>query len=239
MPIALLDLTLPSLAENLALDEVLLLEAEDGRAGEVLRFWEWRTPAVVLGAGGKIEEDVELRNCMLDEVPIQRRSSGGGTVLLGSGCLLFSLILRTDRDPTLCEVRSSYRWILERIRGALSPLLASEQLGISDLATTELKFSGNAQQRKRDHLLHHGTLLYNFSIEQVSRYLKLPEKRPEYRAGRSHIAFLTNLSASPEELKKRIAKAWDVNESPVAIPKPRIMELVNQKYNLGEWVHRR
>src|SRR5581483_7530419 len=35
-----LDLTLPTLTENLALDEALLLEAEEGGA-EVLRLWEW------------------------------------------------------------------------------------------------------------------------------------------------------------------------------------------------------
>ena len=54
-----LDVTLPSLPENLALDEALLLEAEAGRGGEVLRLWEWPRPAVVLGAGGRIADDVE------------------------------------------------------------------------------------------------------------------------------------------------------------------------------------
>src|SRR5258705_289501 len=42
-----LDLTLPAAAENLALDEALLLEAEAGSAGEILRLWEWPRPAGV------------------------------------------------------------------------------------------------------------------------------------------------------------------------------------------------
>ena len=42
-----LDRLLPTLEENLALDEALLLAAEaDGP--EVLRLWEWPVPAVVL-----------------------------------------------------------------------------------------------------------------------------------------------------------------------------------------------
>ncbi|HEV3117610.1 MAG TPA: lipoate--protein ligase family protein, partial [Gemmataceae bacterium] len=82
----LLDLTLPTIAENLALDEALLLEAEAGGA-EVLRFWEWKRPAVVLGAGSRLADDVDEAACHADGVPILRRSSGGGTVLLGSGCL--------------------------------------------------------------------------------------------------------------------------------------------------------
>src|SRR5438309_11265473 len=92
-----LDLTLPTLAENLALDEALLLDAETG-GPEVLRLWQWPRHAVVLGAGGKLADDVYEDACRADGVPILRRSSGGGSVLLGSGCLLFSLVLRLDRD---------------------------------------------------------------------------------------------------------------------------------------------
>ena len=39
------DITLSTLNENLALDEALLLEAEAGRSGEVLRVWEWPSPS--------------------------------------------------------------------------------------------------------------------------------------------------------------------------------------------------
>src|ERR1700733_14347192 len=106
-----LDLTLPSLVENLALDEALLLHAEAG-GPEVLRLWQWPTHAVVLGAGGRLADDVEEDAGQTDGVPIMRRSSGGGSVLLGPGCLLFSLILRFDRDPALSDLHASYRFIL-------------------------------------------------------------------------------------------------------------------------------
>ena len=86
-----LDLTLPDLAENLALDESLLLDAERGGGGETLRLWAWPNYAVVLGAGGVIADDVNETACAADGVPLARRASGGGTVLLGPGCLLYSL----------------------------------------------------------------------------------------------------------------------------------------------------
>src|SRR5947208_11415629 len=95
----LLDLTLPSAAANLALDEALLLEAEAGRGGEVLRLWEWPAPAVVLGSACVLRDDVDEDACAAGGVPILRRSSGGGTVLLGSGCLCFSLVLAMERTP--------------------------------------------------------------------------------------------------------------------------------------------
>src|SRR5438874_3026372 len=145
-----LDLTLPSVAENLALDEALLLRAEAGEGDEVLRFWEWHSPAVILGAGGRLAEDVDEVACHVDQVPILRRSSGGGTVLLGPGCLCYSLVLSYNRAPELAEIRPSYFYILGRIRDALSDLSPGIKCaGSSDLVAGARKFSGNSQQRKR------------------------------------------------------------------------------------------
>ena len=45
----------------------------------------------------------------------------------------------------------------------------------------------------RHHLLHHGTMLYGFDLVAVERYLRMPSRRPEYRQGREHRAFLVNL----------------------------------------------
>src|SRR3954468_12013566 len=117
------DATLPTLAENLARDEALLLEAEAGRGREALRVWEWPSPAVVLGAGGRIADDVDEAACGRDGVPLARRASGGGTVLLGPGCLLYSLVLRYDRAAELRDIRKSYGWILGKVVAALAPLM--------------------------------------------------------------------------------------------------------------------
>src|SRR6478735_12824692 len=101
MPLRLLDHTAESLNENLALDEALLLAAEAGVGDEVLRFWEWPAKAVVLGAGGSIAIDVNEAACRADGVLLHRRPSGGGTVLLGRGCLLYSLVLDYTRAAEL------------------------------------------------------------------------------------------------------------------------------------------
>ncbi len=235
-----LPLSLPGLAENLALDEALLLEAEDGNGAECLRVWEWPAPAVVLGAGGRLTEDVDEAACLADGVPAHRRSSGGGTVLLGRGCLLFSLVLAYRRAPELTEIHSSYRFILGRIRDALIALQPDLELaGTSDLSCAGRKVSGNSQQRKRTHLLHHGTLLYDFDLEGIGRYLHLPKRQPEYRAGREHEAFLTNLKARGAELIERLRCCWDAHDKTVVWPEASVRRLVEEKYTRAEWIRRR
>src|SRR5262249_21171208 len=118
-----LDLTLLGIAENLALDEALLLEAESGRGRDVLRFWEWPQPAVILGSGCRLTDDVNESACRADGVPILRRSSGGGTVMLGTGCVCYSLVLSYERSLCLKEIRPSYAYILEQVRQALLGIL--------------------------------------------------------------------------------------------------------------------
>jgi lipoate-protein ligase A len=235
-----LDLTLPTLADNLALDEALLLEAEAGSAAEVLHLWEWPAPAVVLGSGCRLVEDVATAICEADGVPILRRASGGGTVLLGAGCLCFSLVLVYERAQALREIRPSYLFILKRIRAALADLLPGiECAGTSDLAAGGRKFSGNAQQRKRRHLLHHGTLLYGFDLSLVGRYVRLPPRQPEYRGRRDHADFLRNLPTDAGELKRRLCGAWEAETELRTWPKELVRQLVEEKYGKADWVRRR
>jgi lipoate-protein ligase A len=235
-----LDLTLATPADNLALDEALLLEAEAGRGGEVLRVWEWPHAAVVLGSGCRLAEDVDESACEGEGVPVLRRSSGGGTVLLGGGCLLYTLVLNYGRSGALEEIRPSYCFILERVGAALGgPEAGVGQAGISDLAVGGRKFSGNAQQRKRRHLLHHGTLLYDFDLARVGRYLRPPPRQPAYRAGRAHADFLLNLPLPAEELKRRLRAAWQAGDEGAARPEGLVRQLVQDKYAAPEWTRRR
>jgi lipoate---protein ligase len=240
MPMALLDRTLPTLNENLALDEALLLAAEGGEGGEVVRFWEWREPAIVLGAGGSVAIDVNEATCAADGIPVHRRASGGGTVLLGRGCLLFSLVLAYDRAAELRDVNASYRWILGRVRDALRAVAAVEPAGISDLAVGGRKVSGNAQQRKARYLLHHGSLLYAFDVGAVGRYLNAPEREPAYRAGRAHATFVTNLPADTQTLGRLVADAFGAEPGEVSeLILARVPGLVAERYGRADWVRRR
>ena len=232
-----LDATLPSLTHNLALDEALLLDAEAG-GPELLRLWRWPTHAVVLGAAGRGADDVDADACKTDGVPITRRSSGGGTVLLGAGCLVYSLILRFDRDPALADLQASYRFILDRILLGLRASPLARQ-GSSDLTLGDRKFSGNSQQRKRTHLLHHGTLLYAFDPTPMARYLKPPPRQPEYRRQRGHADFLTNLPIALDALERGLREAWQADAALPTYPVELMTRLVDEKYRRDEWIWRR
>jgi lipoate---protein ligase len=219
----LLDLTLPSPVENLALDEALLDELEEQGGDPVLRFWESDRPFVVLGLGGQLTDDVHVAACEQDGVPLLRRMSGGGTVLQGPGCLSYAFVLPLSLHADLLNIRSTHRFLLERIAKALLPWHPAVALrGTSDLAIEGLKVSGNAQRRKRRALLFHGTLLYGLQSGLISRYLKHPKREPDYRAGRPHRSFLTTIDAAPQDLKHAIAQAWNAEALLAPWPQTRM-----------------
>ena len=107
--------------------------------------------------------------------------------------------------------------------------------GFSDLALGRLKFSGNAQYRKRRFLLFHGTFLLGLDISLMDKLLPVPSKQPPYRQNRSHASFLTNLDLPPHAIKDRLRQAWDAEEEMKDVPLDRIERLVKERYAKEEW----
>lgn len=223
-----LDLTLPTPAENLALDEALLEAAESGAGGEMLRFWESPLLFVVLGAGGVVLDDVDVETCRNYSLPILRRCSGGGTVLQGPGCLNYTLVLRKDAHPQVKSIDGTYRLVLGSVVQAVRAAGIREEVEIgppSDLAIAGMKFSGNAQRHKKHAVLMHGTLLHHFDLGSVARFLTMPKRQPAYRAGRNHGDFVMNLDVSPGNLKRELMKAWNVTEFVADWPRETVERL--------------
>ena len=235
-----LDLTLDTPAANLAADEALLdaAEAEESEAADgVLRFYESPVHFIVVGYGNRIAAEVDVAACAADGVPILRRVSGGGTVVLGPGCLAYALVLPVDLDPQLETVTGANRFIMERNRAALAALTGRPVAvqGHTDLAVANLKFSGNAQRRRRRTLLFHGTFLLHFDLACVGRWLRHPSAEPVYRNGRDHSAFVMNLGLSPAAVKTALGRAW---EATVGYGQPigeAVARLMRDRYSRPEW----
>ena len=164
-------------------------------------------------------------------------------MLQSKGCLNFALVLEQRGHPDLQTIRASNRYILEKVCAALNAIgLDARVEGISDLAVQGYKVSGNAQRRRKRFLLHHGTLLYDADLTLISKYLKEPARRPEYRARRSHAEFLQNLPSPPDSLKKALAGAFQALEGPSEVTQHlqnEIDRLVSEKYDCEAWTRRR
>lgn len=234
-----LDLTLPTAAENLALDEALLEEAEAlGRPAQTLRVWEPTGLAVVVGRSSTIADEVHAEACRQAGVPILRRTSGGSAVVIGPGCLMYALILSLQLRPELRAVKPAHRWVLGKLAEALNRLVpgvccrgsSDLAIGSGDPAQDPRKISGNSVRMRHDHLLYHGTLLYDFPLEWADRLLAMPPRQPDYRRGRAHGAFLANLPLEAASIRQALKTAWDATEPHPGWPRELTARLAAERY---------
>ncbi len=231
-----MDLTLPSPAENLALDEALLDEAEAGQMGELLRLWSPDHYAVILGRHSQRDVEVNLDFCEAEGIPVLRRMSGGATILYGPGCLMSSVLLSYERRTKLRDLSFVHEFVLGKVAEALPK---SKLRGTSDLAIADQKISGNSLRCKRNHLLYHGTLLFDFRLEMIGQALLTPPRQPDYRAGRAHDDFVTNYPATEADLRAGMVSAWQATAQRTAWPQERVARLVEERYANAAWTNAR
>lgn len=232
-----LDLTLSTMAENLALDEALLEEADRQLAGEeILRTWQAPAPCIVLGRSSRVAAEVDQTAAEQLSVPIYRRISGGATVVTGPGCMFYSLILSMEQRPALRMLDQAHECVMQHLAEALRPLLpAVGNDGICDLVIDNRKVSGNSLRVGRNWLLYHGTLLLEMDLQLVAKLLKHPPREPEYRAGREHADFVANCHVNYAEVSRALRLVWQATQPVPTIPLSRVATLVDQKYSLDSW----
>lgn len=179
--------------DRCAIFDQLILEEALLRAdrGNWCLFNTGSPPAVVLGISGKVDELVNRAHLERYPIPLIRRFSGGGTVVVGPHTLFATFIVNRPDMPTVaCYPESILRWT----ETLYSPLLPEGvfQLNENDYGVGDRKFGGNAQYLCRDRWLHHSSLLWDFE-DMAMEYLLQPKRQPQYRANRSHKDFLCRL----------------------------------------------
>lgn len=162
------------------------------------------SPAIVMGISGKAEELIDEAEYQKRPVPVIRRFSGGGCVLINRETLLLTFIFnRHEVDVGTCPKR-----VLGWTEHFLRPVFSHIDFRVqeNDYCLGDKKFGGNAQYITKSRWLHHTSLLWDYCPEEM-KVLKLPLKIPEYRQRREHDDFLTRLNAhfsSKEEFFHRI-----------------------------------
>lgn len=218
---------------------------EDG-GDEVLWFWESQKHFVVVGYSQQVLREVDVDACRSLGFPVLRRSSGGGAVLQGPGCLNYGVALRAHHDGPLGTIPGANREILSRVASAIAPMMTGEIRieGHTDLTAPSAdgprrKFSGNAQRRKRNSLLFHGTFLLNLDLDLVSRTLRPPSLAPDYRAGRDHGSFIQNLPLDPHQVRVSLRDAWEAHTALQSVPVERQKLALTERYSREDWNRRR
>ena len=240
-------------AADLALEEAIHHCVEEGLSPATWRIWQPSTPAVILGTGQESAREANLEIARSENVPVLRRHSGGGAVVIGPGTINFSAFHPFKHLPGSDTIRGAmYAALAPLIRLMEQWNLRINKAGYSDLAVlcadgTLRKIAGNSQARKRHSVVVHGTLLADPDWERIERLLHFPSSIPDYRAGRGHREFLTSLRecGAPFDLETftaELAKQLPSDTITSGATEEEIRRadvLLNEKYTRDNWNFRR
>jgi lipoate-protein ligase A len=65
--------------------------------------------------------------------------------------------------------------------------------GVSDLCNGDRKLAGSSLRLWAGRVLYQVSVLVDVDVSLIERYLALPSRQPDYRAGRSHRDFVVTL----------------------------------------------
>lgn len=200
--IHLIQLKNTPIFEQLQLEEALL--RSDERSFCIINHGSAK--AIILGISGDPAAHLNVDAVRKAKIPVIKRFSGGGTVIVDENTLFITFIIAKDHLDIHPFPEPILRWSADLYTDAWH--IPHFQLRENDYCIGEKKCGGNAQYIKKDRWLHHTSFLWDYS-EKNMELLRLPDKRPKYRHNRPHKDFLCRLKeyGSMDQLIDRLKEA--------------------------------
>lgn len=250
----LIELAVNDAYMNMAIDEAVLLALQEGEARNTLRLYRWRPSAVSIGYFQSVVEEVDVEACSKLNVDVVRRITGGGAVYHDyEGEITYSLIVRGDEPRIPKDILKSYEVICGGVISGLRRLgLNPSFRPVNDIIVGGRKISGNAQTRKRNAVLQHGTILMDVDVEKMFKVLRVSGEKIKDKMIKSVKEGVTSIKAElgrkpefsevAEALKLGFEEALGVKLVPQALTEKEISlaeKLRREKYATREWTYRR
>ncbi len=222
---------------NLAFEEYLLNRVEPGEC--ILYLWQNRH-TVVIGKNQNAWKECNIDLLKQDGAFLARRLSGGGAVYHDLGNLNFTFLAQ-QQDY---NVEKQLQVILRAVQ-LLG--LKAEKTGRNDITIDGRKFSGNAFYETGGRCYHHGTLMVQVNVQNLSRYLNVSEDKLRSKGVESVKSRVTNLkehseSVDVESLKEKLIEAFGevYGLMPQSFPAERLNEgeilALEKRFASWDWI---
>ncbi len=240
-----------STAEGLAVDDTLPRSVEEQGSPPVLHLYSF-VPSAIAGKYQDIEAALDLERCEARGIEYNRRSTGGGTVIMGPDVVSLGLGINMDH-PGLGGggVAGVFASLSKALAGAL------EQFGIraafrpkNDLEVEGRKIAGlSAASEAGKSLLFHTSLLVDFDLELMSDIMRTPAAKLSDKGYNCFSRRMTTVreeagrDVEVDEVIEAVAVAFEEHfgirfrpDGPDTWERRTICGLMEERYTNREWV---
>ncbi|GIJ00537.1 lipoate-protein ligase A [Sediminihabitans luteus] len=236
-------------AMQMAIDQVLAEELDEGRRGPTLRIWEWADPTVVIGSFQSLRNEVDPEGAEKHGITVVRRVSGGGAMFIEPGnTITYSLTVPGSLVEGLSFERS-YAFLDDWVLGALAEVgVQATYQPLNDIASPAGKIAGAAQKRLRGGaVLHHVTMAYDIDADKMLEVLRIGREKMSDKGTKSANKRVDPLRSQTGMAREAVIEAFLTHfrgryrtaESTVSpTERARAEQLAAEKFSTPEWTAR-
>ena len=222
---------------NLALENWLFLEKLEDE--KILFLWQ-NSPCVVIGRAQNPWLECNLSAMNVDNIPVVRRQSGGGTVYHDYGNLNYTIISPKEKH----DVRANLKLVCSVVNQIGFTLYPNERNDIViDHDDFTYKVSGSAFREKKDRAFQHGTLLINADTTKLYNYLHQPiDESLDTKGVKSYRSKVLNLAEVKDIQTQDITRSFLRNFSSLELsliseetPLENKELIIKEMENLQDW----
>ncbi len=239
-----------STAEGLAVDDTLPQSVARNNSPPILHLYTF-VPSVIVGKYQDIEAALRLERCKAHGIEFNRRSTGGGTVIMGPEIVALGLGINVDHPRLKKGVGGVFQSL------SLVLLRALAKVGIqgyfqpkNDLEVNGRKIAGLSAASEADScLLFHTSLLVDFDIALMTDIMNTPVIKLE---DKGYNCFSQRMTTVRDELGRKVSVTEMIEaiqnsfeeefsirfkeDSPDDWEEKTIRGFIEERYTQDEWI---
>ncbi len=241
----LLDLSYPTVFENLALEEALYREATQESVRPTVRLW-LNPPSAIVGRFQEVRSEVDTEFCRRNSIQIARRFTGGGAVYHDEGNVNVSLIVPRWKGFSISDLfKLNSSIVIGMLRGfGMDPVFDPP----NSILISGRKISGAAAAANRQVALWHASILVLTDAATLEKVLSPGAQSTDTKYVRSARRPVTTLqqqvgnAASIDSVKLQLTESIEdlhrarmERDELTAKEQALMLELTSRKYSSAEW----
>jgi len=246
----LLDLGTPEPYVSQTFYEAVAEAVHRGLSGNTLIMLQPGAPYVCLGYHQSLEKEIDVDFCRERELPIIRRSQGGGATYL-DGDQVFYQIVAKDSPAVPRDVEKMFEGLLAVTVETYRRLgVRAEFKPLNDVVVGGRKISGNGAGVHESASILVGNVILDLDYEMMSRVLRVPDEKFRDKMAKSMREWVTSLGAElgrappAEEAKQVYASTFQellrirlVGDEPTEAEWQIFRDDVEPRHRSREWLY--